>query len=98
MICLTTHHIFYVCYRSPTISDYENDSELEDLKEFLGPKTPVFDTPKEGYSAVEILKILLGETPVSKLCTTKPRGVRICALLLLIWLMFPLRCVGGHYL
>ena len=61
------------------ISDYENDSELEDLKEYLGPKTPVFNTPKEDYSAVEVLKILLGETPVSKLCTMKPRSVRICA-------------------
>ena len=42
-------------------------------------KTPVFDTPKEGCSTVEILKILLGETRLSKLCITKLCSVGICA-------------------
>lgn len=53
----------------------DSDSELEDLKEFLGLETPVYDTPRHGYNAVQILQTTLGETPSPSLCTMKPCGV-----------------------
>ena len=57
----------------------DSDSELEDLKEFLGPETPVYGTPRHGYNALKILQIILEETPSSSLCTMKPCGVRTFA-------------------
>ena len=57
----------------------DSDSELEDLKEFLGLETSIYDTPRHGYNAREILQITLGETPSSSLCTMKPCGVRTFA-------------------
>ena len=53
-------HGFLHYYRSEKLND--SDSELEDLKEFLGPETPVYDTSAHGYSALEILQIALGDT------------------------------------
>ena len=57
----------------------DSDSELEDLKEFLGLEMPIYDTPRHGYNALEILQITLGETPSSSLCTMKLCGVRTFA-------------------
>lgn len=57
----------------------DKESDLDELKDFLGPETPVHDTPKHGYSTLEILQIVLGNTPSSKLCTRKPCGVRTFA-------------------
>ena len=66
-------HGFLHYYRFVKLDD--SDSELEDLKEFLGPETPVYDTPRHSYNALEILQIMLGEMPSSSLCTMKPCGV-----------------------
>jgi hypothetical protein len=49
------------------------------LQETLGPNTPVYESPQKGYSAIELLRILLGKTSASDLCTKKPRGVRTFA-------------------
>lgn len=45
----------------------------------LGQNVPVYETPSCGYSVVELLNMLMQETPPSKLCTKKPCGVRAFA-------------------
>jgi predicted DNA-binding antitoxin AbrB/MazE fold protein len=58
------------------LSSDSEDSDLEQLTVALGPQKPVYDTRKTGYSALEIVKILMKETSSSKICTRKPCGVR----------------------
>ena len=54
----------------------DSNSELEDLKEFLGLETPVYGTPRHSYNALETVHLTLGETPSSSLCTMKLCGVQ----------------------
>ena len=45
----------------------------------MGPLTPVFARPKQGYSATDILTTILSETPAPQVCTKKPFAVRTFA-------------------
>ena len=37
----------------------DSDFELEDVKELLAPEMPIYETPRHGYNALEILHIIL---------------------------------------
>jgi len=50
----------------------DDESDLDELKDFLGSETPVYDTPKHGDSALEILQIVLGNTHSSNYVQESP--------------------------
>ncbi len=56
-----------MAYRPAVLS--ESDSDIEQLEKFIGPQTPVYDTPKEAF---QIFKILFEKKPTSKISTKKP--------------------------
>ena len=55
----------------------DSDSEVEELQSILGPEVPVYGSPRTGYTALELVSMILKED--QKLCTLKPTGVRTFA-------------------
>ena len=45
----------------------------------LGQSVTVYETPLYGYIVVELLNMLMQETPPSRLCTKKPCDIRAFA-------------------
>lgn len=66
-----------------TISCSDDDSasgtEVDKLQMFLGPKVPIFETPTSGYCVEDVLRIISGVIPQSKVCIKKPIAVRTCS-------------------
>jgi hypothetical protein len=60
------HYLFFLC------RVIDNRS----LQLSLGPDTPIYDNPRKGYTATEMLNLLMGK--ISS-CTRKPCGVRTFA-------------------
>lgn len=50
-----------------------------DVLQSLGPETPLYETPKKGYSALELLNLLFGKVSKSMLCTRKPCKIQTFA-------------------
>ena len=49
------------------------------MQKALGPCTPIYENPRKGYSATQLLNLIIGKTSSSKLSTRKPSGVRTFA-------------------
>ena len=45
----------------------------------LGPKVPVYGSPRSGYTAHELVSMVYEEDPNLKVCTQKPTGVQTFA-------------------